>query len=68
MVRFRLGNELKEGRYWRKEEERKCRLCGGERESWEHLWEKCRTWTERGGGSWHEKFVEILGEDGRGES
>lgn len=48
MVRFRLGNEMREGRYWRNEEERKCTLCGGEGESWEHLWEECRRWTEGG--------------------
>ncbi|KYN20536.1 hypothetical protein ALC57_07111 [Trachymyrmex cornetzi] len=28
VARFRLGNEVKEGRYWEEEEERKCRLCG----------------------------------------
>lgn len=28
VARFRLGSEMKEGRYWEKEERRKCRLCG----------------------------------------
>lgn len=26
VARFRLGNEMREGRYW--EEEKRCRLCG----------------------------------------
>ncbi|KYN09398.1 hypothetical protein ALC57_18503, partial [Trachymyrmex cornetzi] len=37
VARFRLGNEMKEGRYWEEEEERKCRLCGSEWETWEHM-------------------------------
>lgn len=30
--RFRLGNEMREG-YYRKKEERRCRMCGREIES-----------------------------------
>ena len=28
IIRFRLGNEMREGRYWEEEEKRKCRICG----------------------------------------
>ncbi|KYN29873.1 hypothetical protein ALC57_00672 [Trachymyrmex cornetzi] len=42
VAKFRLGNEVKEGRYWEEEEERKCRLCGSGCETWEHIWEGCR--------------------------
>jgi len=48
VARFRLGCEMKEGNYWEEEEKKVCRLCGRERESWEHVWERCRTWRERG--------------------
>jgi len=27
MARFRLGNVMREGRYWEGEERRRCRLC-----------------------------------------
>jgi len=67
VVRFRLGNEMKEGRYWEEEDKRMCRLCGGEIESWEHVWEECRMWKERGNKSWQEVYGRILGEDGEGE-
>jgi len=53
VARFRLGNETLEERYWEDEEKRMCRLCGGRLETWEHLWEECRTWREgEGGGEW----------------
>lgn len=35
MARFRLGNEMREGRYWDEEEEKVCRLCRGKKESWD---------------------------------
>ncbi|XP_067217103.1 LINE-1 retrotransposable element ORF2 protein [Linepithema humile] len=66
VARFRLGNEVREGRYWEEEEKRRCRLCGGERETWEHVWEECREWKE-GGGSWQEAVGWVLGEEGEGE-
>jgi len=66
VARFRLGSEMREGRYWEGEERRKCRLCGYEEESWEHVWERCRKWGE-GGGGWQEAIGRILGEDGEGE-
>jgi len=44
VVRYRLGNEMREGRYWEEGEKRRCRLCGVEEETWEHVWEGCRKW------------------------
>jgi len=43
VARFRLGNEIREGRYWEEEEKKVCRLCGDKVETWEHVWEECRT-------------------------
>lgn len=28
IVKFRLGDGIKEGKYWEEEEGRKCRICG----------------------------------------
>lgn len=47
MARFRLGNEMRKGRYWECEERRKCRLCGEEVETWEHLWRDVEQTGER---------------------
>lgn len=41
IIRFRLGNEMKERVYWEVEEKRRCRICGNEEETWEHVWEMC---------------------------
>ena len=49
VARFRLGSEMKGGRYWEEEEDRMCRICGGGVETWEHVWEVCTGW-ERGEG------------------
>jgi len=37
IARFRLGCEMRESNYWEEEEKKMCRLCGRERESWEHV-------------------------------
>ena len=37
VARFRLGNEMREGRYWEAEKKRVCRVCGWEEESSEHV-------------------------------
>jgi len=42
VMRFRLGNEIREGFYWEKDENKVCRMCRGEMETWEHVWEGCR--------------------------
>jgi len=49
IARFRLGNEVKEGRYWEEEDKKVCRLCGGKEETWEHIWERYRNWKEEHG-------------------
>lgn len=48
VARFRLGCEMSEGRYWEEKYKKGCRICGGKIESWEHVWEECREWEERG--------------------
>lgn len=49
-----------------KARERECRLCGGEIESWKHVLERCRSWTE-GGGNWQEVCGRMLGGEGEGK-
>jgi len=46
IARWKMGNEVREGRYWEEPEKRICRLCGGEEESWVHVWVRCRRWEE----------------------
>jgi len=41
IARYRLGEGVKEGKYWMREEERICRMCGREEETWKHVWEEC---------------------------
>lgn len=66
IARFRLGSEIRENRYWEKEENKLCKMCGGEVESWEYVWEGCREWTEERK-SWQEMIGVILGGEGEGE-
>lgn len=56
IARFRLRSEIKENRYWEKEENKLCRMCGGEScmygmdavwMGYEYVWEGCREWTEK---------------------
>lgn len=47
VARFRLGNEMREGRYWEEEEEEIQAMWKGV-ETWQHVWEECRDWRERG--------------------
>ncbi|KAL6257812.1 hypothetical protein P5V15_011402 [Pogonomyrmex californicus] len=68
VARFRLGNEMREGRYWEEKKKRICRLCGGGIKTWEHIWEECRMWKEGGGksrqkagGFWERKRRESFG-------
>lgn len=38
---------MRDGLYWKEEEKRKYRVCGGEEETWEHMWERCgKMWEE----------------------
>lgn len=64
-MRFRLGDGMKEGRYWEGEEDRRCRVCGWGEETWEHVWEECTNW--RLEKRWQEMGEVVLGEEGEGE-
>lgn len=66
VARFRVGCEVRRGRYWEGQEKVSCRLCGGEKETWEHVWEECRQWRKEGG-SWQEAVGWVLGEEKEGE-
>lgn len=68
VARFRLGCKegMRGGRYWEGQEKVSCRLCGGEKETWEHVWEECRQWS-KGGGSWQEAVGWVLEEEEEGE-
>lgn len=66
VARFRLGDGMRGGRYWKEEEERKCRLCGWGEETWEHVWEECTDWGAEKG--WQGMVDEVLGEGGEGEA
>ncbi|XP_071572354.1 uncharacterized protein [Temnothorax nylanderi] len=67
VARFRLGNEVREGLYWGEEEDRRCRMCGREEETWEHIWEECARWEEWDGEGWQDVVGRLLGEKGEGE-
>jgi len=64
VARFRLGNEMREGKYWEEEEKRRCRICGWEEETWEHVVEICMREGDEGG---REKILRILDDSGNGE-
>ena len=53
--------------YWKKEENRKCRICEWEEETWENVWEKCVRGSEEREG-WQENVVKVLGEEGLEEA
>lgn len=42
MARFRMGSEIEDSKYWKKEQERKCRLCGKKAENIEYILNKCQ--------------------------
>ncbi|KYN08221.1 hypothetical protein ALC62_00796 [Cyphomyrmex costatus] len=46
IARFRMGNEMRRGRYWEDEERRVCRVCGAEEETWDHVLKRCAKWKE----------------------
>jgi hypothetical protein len=47
-ARFRCENEESEKRYWMEGEERRYRMCNEERETIEHMWNRCSEMRERG--------------------
>ncbi|XP_024889608.1 vicilin-like seed storage protein At2g18540 [Temnothorax curvispinosus] len=67
IARFRLGNEIREGLYWGKEEDKKCRICERKEETWEHVWEECSRWENWEGESWQDVVEKIMNEKGEGE-
>ncbi|EZA52130.1 hypothetical protein X777_09155, partial [Ooceraea biroi] len=64
VARFRLGNGMRGGRYWKEEKRRECRICGEGEETWEHVWEKYTDLRERS--TWQERVSDVLGEEGGG--
>lgn len=60
--RFGLRSEMREGRYWEKEEKRRCRICEWAEETWQHVMKVCMGEEEEAG---REEILEILEEDGR---
>ena len=66
IARFRLGNGVKEAKYWKEVEKKKCRKCGWKIEIWEHILEECNEWKEDNRGT-QDKILEILGEEGQRE-
>jgi len=60
VAKFRLGDEMRGGRYWEKEEKRICRICENEEETWKHVWEGCKMWETEG--NWDEMMGVVLGE------
>lgn len=57
---------MRESKYWEEEERKRCRLCSGRRETWEHVWEDCGEW-RNGGDRWQEEIWWLLSEEGEGE-
>jgi len=60
IVRYRCGNELREGQYWREIEERICRICGKDEESITHVLKECEATRD------DLQIEELLSEEGRG--
>ena len=58
---------MREGLYWEEEERRRCRICGEEEETWEHIWERCLGGGLGDGERWEEVSGKILSGNGGGE-
>lgn len=37
VIRFRMNNGMRGARYWKAEEKKRCRMCGGDKEIGEHM-------------------------------
>lgn len=55
VARFRLGSETRESKFWKKEDERLCRLCKRESEGIKHVIRDCEKTGERGD-KWENKL------------
>lgn len=66
ICRFRMGEEMRECKYWMEEYKRKCRVCQYKREDWERVLERCngRMDEERSVG---ERVIWILDKSGQGK-
>lgn len=62
IARLRCGNEESGKKYWLGEEDRRCRICGREEETLEHLTSRCREELR-----WEEGLDSLMGEEGRGK-
>jgi len=62
-----MGNVMRERLYWEEEDRRKCRTCGWEEETYEHVWERCIREREGELESWQREIERMLGEKGEGE-
>jgi hypothetical protein len=60
VARLRCGNEERENRSWKEREERRCKMCYGQRETTEHMLNGCSEMRERDG----KERGEILNEVG----
>ncbi|KAK0169531.1 hypothetical protein PV328_011925 [Microctonus aethiopoides] len=65
VAKYRLGGGMKGNKYWLKEEEKRCRVCGWGVESWEHVWDGC--WEGGREKGWQEAVGVVLGDEGEGE-
>lgn len=59
IARYRMGNETRENRYWKKEENRSCRLCEEAEETIKHIMEECRISGRENQESWEETMERI---------
>lgn len=59
IARCRMGNETRENRYWKKEENRSCRLCEEAEETIKHIMEECRISGRENQESWEETMERI---------
>ncbi|XP_051161831.1 uncharacterized protein LOC127281899 [Leptopilina boulardi] len=66
VCRFRMGEGMRECKYWLEEDERKCRVCEFECEDWEHVLDRCNGCMD-GEKSVMERVIWILDENGQGE-
>lgn len=56
---------MRGSRYWKKGEERLCRVCQEKVETRDHVWEECDGWWTEG--SWQEMMLNVLEVEGENE-
>lgn len=59
IARHRMGNEARANKYWEKEENRRCRLCGKAEETIKHIMEECGISGDGQQESWKETMEKI---------